>query len=551
VLYEALAMGVPAVAPALPGNVEFMDADAGVLVDPRDDAEQYAQAVADLLGDDARRRAMGARSRERMLRDFSLREMAERHERLYDDLLGTRLAADTARSRTVAASAAPAAAPPAPLRLERDPAPERSVAVIVPCYQHGRFLGDCIASIRAQTLPAAQIIVVDDHSEDPETDAALRELEAAPDVTVLRQPENRGPSAARNRALRATTSSYVLPLDADDLLEPNALADMVAQLEAAASDIGFVYPNPQHFGNRSDYVESPAYNLHLLLAGNYCPATSLFDRRLFDAGIAYDEAIVFGHEDWDLLLALAERGVHGEPAHGPTFRYRRRGFSRVNAVEYGPEAFDEEIQRHHPALYAPEARARIKARWSPALSVILLDNGDARWDAEAAAGLAAQTAADFEVLAARPLGLDAQAAPELPDDDWLAAAIAAARGRWVLVAEPAAAPAFARREFAEQLLRVFWENDVAGVALVDASEQRRPAFSLVAARPPGPPCAIAWDRPPAASEPLAADLGLTETAIGDIAMAVQLAGTVHWRSLPLPAAVAAAPAATPALEAVR
>jgi hypothetical protein len=99
-----------------------------------------------------------------------------------------------------------------------------------------------------------------------------------------------------------------------------ALAEMVAQLEAAPPEIGFVFPNPQHFGNRNDYVHSPAYNLHLLLLDNYCPATSLFDRRVFDAGVAYDEEIVFGHEDWDLVLQLAEREVYGEVAHGPTFR---------------------------------------------------------------------------------------------------------------------------------------------------------------------------------------------------------------------------------------
>ena len=119
---------------------------------------------------------------------------------------------------------------------------------------------------------------------------------------------------------------------------------------------------------------SPAYNLHLLLLDNYCPATSLFDRRVFDAGVSYDEEIVFGHEDWDLVLQLAERGVWGAPAHGPTFKYRRRGFSRVNAVEYGPESFHEEIERRHPSLFAPAARARDQG----ALGACALDRADRR-----------------------------------------------------------------------------------------------------------------------------------------------------------------------------
>ena len=51
VIYEALAMGLPVVAPALSGNVELMDADSGVLIDPRDDVEQYSEAIVTLLSD--------------------------------------------------------------------------------------------------------------------------------------------------------------------------------------------------------------------------------------------------------------------------------------------------------------------------------------------------------------------------------------------------------------------------------------------------------------------------------------------------------------------
>jgi glycosyltransferase involved in cell wall biosynthesis len=556
VIYEALAMGLPVVAPALPGNVEFMDADSGVLVDPRDDAEQYARAVAELLGDDERRRATGARSRERMLRDYSLREMSERHEQLYAGLLDARgAAAATAREQAIETPLIPTVPAPEPLRLERLPPPERTVAIVVPCYQHGRFLAECMASIRAQTLAPAQVIVVDDRSEDPETDAALRALDDDPHVRVLRLATNSGPSAARNRALREVTANYVLALDADDLLLPDALETMVAQLESAPADVGFVYPNPQHFGNRHDYVQSPAYNLHLLLANNYCPATSLFDRRIFDAGVGYDEDIVFGHEDWDLVLRLAARSVWGEVAAGPTFKYRRRGFSRVNAVEYGPESFHDDIERRHPVLYAPAARTAIKTRWAPALSILLLDAGDTRWTPDALAPLTRQSCPDFELVAARPLdvvGLQPTVTvPGAADGPaWLTFALRAARGRWALVAEPGASPAFGPRAFVEQLLRVFRENRkspdskaLAGVVLQSVPEQRLPGFAQIAARGDAPPVAVAWDRTLDEANGAEVELGLTGSVIGDLALAVQVVGPVHWRSLPLPGATGAAGAA--------
>ena len=57
----------------------------------------------------------------------------------------------------------------------------------------------------------------------------------------------------------------MLPLDADDLLVPTAVAELVEQLNTADERVGFIYPNLQFFGNRRDYLEMPSYNLHVLL----------------------------------------------------------------------------------------------------------------------------------------------------------------------------------------------------------------------------------------------------------------------------------------------
>src|SRR6185437_3670251 len=101
--------------------------------------------------------------------------------------------------------------------------PERSVGIIVPCFRHGIFIAECIESIKAQTLAPARVVVVDDGSDDPETIAALADLDRDPAIQVLRQETNRGPSAARNRALEVLDTSYVLPIDADDRLLPDAV----------------------------------------------------------------------------------------------------------------------------------------------------------------------------------------------------------------------------------------------------------------------------------------------------------------------------------------
>lgn len=516
VIYESLAMGVPVVAPALPGNVEFMDAESGALVDPRDDAERYAEALVALLGDPGRRAELGRRSRRRMLEDFSLAEMGRRHDELYERLLAARPAASRWRSEELFGGTGQgipgeaSAGAPAPLRLPRDPAPERTIGVIVPCFQHGLFLDGCIASIKAQTLPPSRIVVVDDGSADPGTIEALAKLEEDRDVTVLRLATNSGPSTARNRGLAELDTSYMLPIDADDELLPDALERMLAELEGAPDDVGFVYPHAQHFGNRSDFVQLPAYNLWLLMQENYCPAPALFDMRLFaEGGVAYPEDIVVGHEDWDLILQLAGRGVRGVHADGPTFRYRRQGFSRVNAVDYGPDAFHAAIERRHPALY--DRRDEIKAAWAPALSLLLLDPDDRE---EAASLLAGQTCKDFELLAAG----DVQAGIE------------AARGRWVALLAPEAKAALAGGSFVEQVLHGFQAHE--GVA------------AIVLAAPPGVPRHALGqldDEERLSTQPAGIvferhglprlELG-TGDLLAELATALQANGAVQWRAVP-------------------
>ena len=109
----------------------------------------------------------------------------------------------------------------------------------------------------------------------------LDELEAAGRATVIRMPERGGPSKARNAALERVRGRYVLPVDADNLLLPDAVERLVRQLRDAGETVGFVYPNLQYFGNRRDYFEAPEYNLFWLLEGNYCDTCSLFDADLF------------------------------------------------------------------------------------------------------------------------------------------------------------------------------------------------------------------------------------------------------------------------------
>jgi glycosyltransferase involved in cell wall biosynthesis len=493
VIYESLAMGVPVVAPALDGNAEVMDADAGVLVEPRDDAGAYADALERLLTDAALRSEIGERSRARMLASHAVETMCREHEALYERLLRQRPPAP-----------APASAP-APLRFPRDDRPERSVAVVVPCFGHGRHLDACVASVRAQTIPAAQIIVVDDASPDDETAAALARLEADGDVTVVRLDAQGGPSAARNRGIERASSAYVLFLDADDLLLPEAIEELLGRLERAPQDVAFAYPNALHFGNRHDYERKPDWNLYLLTFENFCPVTSLFDARVFDAGIRFAEELREGHEDWDLMLQIASRGARGVRAHGPTFLYRKGGFSRVDAQHLAQRAYGDELRARHPALF--DRVAEIKAQWAPAVSLVVLGDG----------AVPDGTTSDFEVL-------------HTDDGPSLAAALAAARGTFVAVLAPAALPIVERRDGVEQIVRILQATGASGFGVLAGTDGTPHRLALLddADGGDGELVALAWKRDRASAE---AELGLGASLLWDLAWALEERAPLQWRAL--------------------
>jgi glycosyltransferase involved in cell wall biosynthesis len=109
------------------------------------------------------------------------------------------------------------------------------VSVVVPCHRCAGTVGRAIASVRAQTAPPAEIVLVDDASGD-DTLAALRVLAAAPSsgtiVRIVERADNGGAGSARNTGWDAATGDLVAFLDADDSWHPRKLELQAAHMRA-------------------------------------------------------------------------------------------------------------------------------------------------------------------------------------------------------------------------------------------------------------------------------------------------------------------------------
>lgn len=109
-----------------------------------------------------------------------------------------------------------------------------SVSVVVPCYRCAATIADAIASVAAQTLRPAEVLLVDDASGDDTLDALHRVASTYEGdwVKVIALPANGGPSRARNAGWERATQPYIAFLDADDSWAPLKLELQVAALEA-------------------------------------------------------------------------------------------------------------------------------------------------------------------------------------------------------------------------------------------------------------------------------------------------------------------------------
>lgn len=260
------------------------------------------------------------------------------------------------------------------------------VAVGVPCWNDGPLLLETLGSLRGEK--GLEVIVVDDGSEQAETLRILAMVERA-GVRVLRQPENRGLSAARNRALEEASAPYFFPLDSDDLAIPGALGSMADRLDASP-DAGVCFGDYVEFGEREIFRAVPtALDGYRLLFSNEYPVSSLFRRDLLLRTGGWDmrRDALAAHEDWNLWLTLIEMGVSGAHLGDGRLSYARRihGGRLAAAGRSRHTAFYRALKANHPSAFGDVAGYRRRSALSLPRRIFYpyLYGGRRRWPIEA------------------------------------------------------------------------------------------------------------------------------------------------------------------------
>lgn len=249
---------------------------------------------------------------------------------------------------------------------------ETLVSVVIPCYNSARFLGETLASVRAQTHREVETILVNDGTDDPGDLALLRRLGGTVN-RYIEQP-HLGLPAARNTAFRAAGADHVVTLDADDLLAPTYISECLEAMEAHP-EASFVYTDYRNFGDARYTERLPDYDLFDLVHRNtVTPSAVLVAKRAWERAGGYDESMRLGHEDWDFWLRLADHDCFGLRLPRVLFHYRRRKGTMFSIAQRHHGALVKRIRANHPLLYSPEGLVQIKTRWAPAACLVTTES---------------------------------------------------------------------------------------------------------------------------------------------------------------------------------
>jgi glycosyltransferase involved in cell wall biosynthesis len=222
------------------------------------------------------------------------------------------------------------------------------VSIVIPTYNHARYVGAAIESALVQTCPPSQIIVVDDGSTDETGEVCSRYCSR---INYIRQ-DNAGPSAARNTALQHLSGEAVVFLDSDDILYPywvGKAIDTYKQVRIKGQKVGIVYGDRLIFDDaglyqkrirvRDIHVNDLLQDSLLLPSGTFITKACLDDVGAFNSDLDFCE-------DWDYWLRAALKG----------YRFIRVGTLGFKHREHSASAGKQEISAVH-------ARIRFLQHW--------------------------------------------------------------------------------------------------------------------------------------------------------------------------------------------
>ncbi len=234
------------------------------------------------------------------------------------------------------------------------------VSIIVPCYNHGKFIEAALQSAAQLKYPNTEVIIIDDGSTDALTIEVLKKLESS--YTVIRQA-NQGPSVARNNAVKHSKGEFILALDSDNKVRPNYL-EVAIPLFMTNPRLGVVYADFQYFGDSNEVKRLIDFDITRMLLYNYIDMCSVIRRTAFEEVGGFDEYMSKrGLEDWDFWIGMYEKNWELRHLNQVMFDYYVTDASRtVQVANKNVDDLKRYVYAKHAALLGREYERLFYAR---------------------------------------------------------------------------------------------------------------------------------------------------------------------------------------------
>lgn len=229
---------------------------------------------------------------------------------------------------------------------------DKKVSIIIPCFNKGKYVEESIQSALNQTYLNTEIIVIDDASTDNSAEIIKTIAEKNPKIIFVQNKENKGVIYTRNKAIEIAQGDYILPFDADDIID-SSYVEKAVKIINNNNKIGWVYPEVKFIGNKKQNWIMPEFNENDFLYGKHnIICSALFRKSDFIKLGGYKEDMVHGNEDWDLWLSFYENGLKPYKIQEVLYSYRQydEDSRQKNCVQHQKDMHKLLLQ-HHFNLY--------------------------------------------------------------------------------------------------------------------------------------------------------------------------------------------------------
>lgn len=216
------------------------------------------------------------------------------------------------------------------------------VSVVIPCYNLGRYLDDCIESIRAQKLDPSlyEVIVIDDCSTDDSRQIALGYFNQHDHLdckmSVFWTPQNLYLAGALNYGIERARGKYILPLDADNMLGSERTLEILSSALDKGADVAYGgLEILEDDGRRWRGTWPPEFKVDVQLGGkNSALSSSMFTRRVWERVGGYRKYCRTAEDAlfWTQATALGFKFVRATEAVTLVYRNRPTSMSHVEAA---------------------------------------------------------------------------------------------------------------------------------------------------------------------------------------------------------------------------